>query len=123
MKLKLICAAALLVAPAAATAMPVATFLAKASSLQSKGPLALFSGDLKLLTNQIKADSVQLRADNQAAVKAGRRKAYCTPAGGVALSQTEVMRAMQAVPPAQRGAVQTKEALRAYLAKRFPCPA
>ena len=123
MKLRMICAAVLLAAPAAASAMPVATFLAKASALKSKGPLALFSGDLKLLTNQINADSVQLRADNNAAAKAGRRKAYCTPAGGTSLSQSDIMQAMQAVPPAQRTKMQTKDALRAYLARRYPCAA
>ena len=103
--------------------MPVATFLTKANALKSKGPLALFSSDLKLLTNQIKADSVELRGENQAAARAGRRKAYCTPPGGVALSQTDIMQAMQSVPPAQRNTVQTKDALRAFLARRYPCPA
>ena len=122
MKLKIPFALALLAAPAAASAMPVSTFLAKAEALQSKGALAMFSGDLKLLMNQIKADAASLRADNKAAEATGRPKAYCTPAGGVKLSNRDIMGAMQAVPPAQRATTDTKSAMRAYFARRFPCP-
>ena len=107
----------------AASAMPVDQFLGKAEGLRKKGPLALFSGDLKLLTNEIKANSQQLRAENQAAVKAGRPKAYCTPANGVSLSDKDILAAMQAVPVPQRASTSTRDALRAYLARRFPCRA
>jgi hypothetical protein len=122
MKLRIPFALALLAAPAAASAMPVSTFLAKAEALQSKGALAMFSGDLKLLMNQIKADAASLRADNKAAEAAGRPKAYCSPAGGVKLSNRDIMGAMQAVPPAQRATTDTKSAMRTYFARRFPCP-
>ena len=121
MRLRIALTVAALAVPAAASAMPVDQFLGKAEALKKKGPLALFSGDLKLLTNEIKANSAQLRAENQAAAKAGRRKAYCTPAGGVAMSDKDILAAMQAVPAPQRAATSTKDALRAYLARRFPC--
>lgn len=102
--------------------MPVSTFLAKADRLQKKGPLALFSGDFKLLMNQVKADASELRAENKAAEAAGRRKAYCTPPGGVKMTNRDVVEAMQAVPQAERASTTTKAALRAYFARRFPCP-
>lgn len=102
--------------------MPVSTFLAKADALKAKGAFALFSGDLKLLTNEIKTNSVALRAENQAAEKARRPKAYCLPAGGARLSNTDILGAMQAVPAAQRASTSTKDAMRAYLARRYPCP-
>lgn len=121
MTLRIAFAVALVAAPAAASAMPVTTFLAKANALKAKGPLALFSGDLKLLTNEIKANSVALRAENEAAVKAARPKAYCTPPGGVALGQNDIMQAMQTVPPPARASTDTKDALRAFLARRYPC--
>ncbi len=108
---------------ASAAAMPVSTFLAKADRLQKKGPMAMFSGDLKLLTRQIKADAAQLRAANKAAAAAGRPKAYCTPEAGVKMSNRDVLTAMQAVPAAQRSTTSTRDALRAYFAKRFPCKA
>ena len=122
MRLRLLIAIALGAAPATAVAMPVATFLTKADALQRKGPMALFSSDLKLLTNQIKRDAGELRAENKAAEAAGRRKAYCAPAGGVKLTNRDILGAMNAVPPPQRATTQTKDALRAYFARRFPCP-
>jgi hypothetical protein len=108
---------------ASVAAMPVSTFLEKADGLKGKGPFALFSGDFKLLMGQIKADAAELKANNHAAVEAGRPKAYCTPAGGVRLTNKDILEAMQAVPPPQRATTHTKDALRAYFARRFPCPA
>ena len=122
MRLRLLFAVALAAAPlSAASAMPVSTFLTKADALQKKGPMALFSSDLKLLTNQIKRDAGELRAENKAAEAAGRRKTYCTPAAGVKLTNRDILAIMNAVPPAQRAATHTKDALRAYFARRFPC--
>ena len=113
-------AATPLVAP---EAMPVSIFLAKADGLKSKGALALFSGDLKYLTKQLKSDAALLKAENQAAVAAGRPKNYCAPAGGIKLKNDEVVAVMQSVPAAQRATTDTKDALRAYFARRFPCRA
>ncbi len=124
MKSRILVGVLLAAAPlASAAAMPVSTFLAKADRLQKKGPMAMFSGDLKLLTRQIKADAAQLRAANKAAAAAGRPKAYCTPEAGVKMSNRDVLTAMQAVPAAQRSTTSTRDALRAYFAKRFPCKA
>lgn len=102
-------------------AMPVATFLAKADALEKKGAMALFSSDLELLERQIKSDAAALRAANKAAAAAGKPKAYCTPAAGVKMSNRDILGAMRAVPPAQRAATTTRDALRAYFARRFPC--
>ncbi len=103
--------------------MPVATFLTKAEKLKAKGPLAMFSGDLKLLMKQIKSDAATLRAERLAAEAAGRRGAFCPPAGGVKLTDKDVLVAMQDVPPARRAGTDTKDALRSYLARHYPCPA
>lgn len=106
---------------ASAAAMPVETFLAKADALEKKGAMALFSSDLKLLERQIKSDAADLRAANKAAVAGGRPKAYCTPAAGVKLTNRDILGAMRAVPPPQRAATSTRDALRSYFARRFPC--
>lgn len=119
---RLVMALGALTASSAATAMPVAAFLAKAQALQAKGPLALFSGDLKLLANQVKFDAARLRADNEALVKAGKPKAYCVPPGGAKLDNNDVLAAMQAVPPAARAGTDSRDALRAMLARKHPCP-
>ena len=124
MKVRILLAVMLAATPlASASAMPVSTFLAKAEALQKKGPLAIFSKDLKLLKSEITADAAQIRAERLAAQAAGRRTAFCPPAGGVKLSDKDVLDAMTAVPPVQRARTDTREALRAYLARRHPCPA
>ena len=118
---KIICAAALLAVHAAAPAMPVSTFLAKAEALQRKGALALLSSGVKLLRNRLVADALELRKERLAAEAAGRPTAFCPPAGGVRLTDQDAMAAMKAVPPAERARTDTKDALRSYLGKRFPC--
>ena len=95
-------------------------FVSKANALKKKGPLALFSGDIKLLMNQVRADAAQLRAENQAFTAAGKRKHYCTP-DGFKMSDDTIMAAMQEVPAAERAKTSTKDALRAYIARRHPC--
>ena len=106
---------------AGAHAMPVATFLTKAEALKKKGPLALFSGDLKLLTKQIKSDAASLRSERLAAKAAGRPTAFCPPEAGAKLTDNDILVAMQAVPAASRGSTDTRAALRAFMARRYPC--
>lgn len=122
MKLRITLGVLLALAPlTSAAAMPVSTFLTKADAVQKKGALAIFSSDLKLLLNQIKQDSAALRAENVAANAAGRTKLYCTPPGGVRLSNKDIIVAMREVPAPRRATTKTKDALRAYFARRFPC--
>ena len=108
---------------AGASAMPVSTFLAKASALKAKGPFALFSGDLKLLTNQVKGDFAQIAAERKTAQVARRPAAFCPPPGkSISLTDKDIMAAMEAVSPQARAATDTRDALRADMARRFPCP-
>ena len=122
MKSRLLIGAWVLALATPVSAMPVQLFLAKAESLQKKGPFALFSGDFKLLMAQIKADAGELRTERIAERAAGRTPAYCPPAE-IKLTNQDVLGAMQAVPAAERATTHTKDALRAYFARRFPCPA
>lgn len=114
-------AAALLVVAAPASAMDVQTFLTKAEALKKKGPLALFSSDVKLLTDQVKTDGAAIRAERLAAEAAGKPVNHCPPAGGVKLTDKDIVIAMEAVPAAERARTSTKQALAAYLARRFRC--
>lgn len=108
---------------AGAQAMPVATFLTKAEALKKKGPLAMFSGDLKLLMKQIKADAASIRSERLAAKAAGRPTAFCPPDAGAKLTDKDILAAMQAVPAPSRGSTDTRAALRAFMARRYPCRA
>jgi hypothetical protein len=126
MKRRLIVALLIACVPATATAaarpLPVSAFLAKVESLKKKGPLALLSGDLKLVMNQVKQDSAQLRAENKALEAAGKRKHYCAPPNSK-VTDKELLAAVEQVPVAQRPRTSTKEAFKAYFARRYPCKA
>lgn len=106
---------------APASAMDVQAFLTKAEALRKKGPLALFSSDLKLLKKQITADAAEIRKERLAAEAARRPPAFCPPAGGIKLTDKDIVHAMEAVPPTQRASTSTRTALRAYFGRRFPC--
>ncbi|HEX8513020.1 MAG TPA: hypothetical protein VF688_07920 [Allosphingosinicella sp.] len=121
MKIKLLAAALLAVVPlGAAQAMDVATFLAKADALQKKGMMALMSSDYKLLKKEIETQAVTLRAEGLADRRAGRKVAFCPP-GKASLTSGEIVTAFRTIPAAQRPRVQVKDALRALMARKYPC--
>jgi hypothetical protein len=121
MKKKLLAAALLAIVPlGAAQAMDVATFLAKADALQKKGVMALMASDYKLLKAEVVAQSQVLRSERLAAQRAGRKPAYCPPADSD-LTSGEILAAFRTIPAAQRPRIQVKDALRALLARKYPC--
>jgi hypothetical protein len=114
-------AALILVVPGAANAMDVATWLAKADALKAKGVAALLSKDFKLLEGEIRANGAALKSEREAAKAAGQRPPYCAT-GKVSLNSDEVIVMMRAVAEAQRPHTPVKDALRAGLARKYPCP-
>jgi hypothetical protein len=106
---------------AAAQNMPLQTFLSKGEALNKKGPLALFSGDLKLLKREMQASANQLKAERLAAVKAGKRPAYCAP-NGTPLSSDEILAHFRSIPPAARARMTSKDGFRSLMVKKHPCP-
>jgi hypothetical protein len=122
MKKKLIAAALLVALPVtAAQAMKVALFLQKADALEQKGMMALFSPDYKLLKAEVEADVGALRQERLAAKAAGRRQAFCPVEGQSGLNSNEILAAFRTIPAAKRDRVEVKDALRALLARKFPC--
>jgi hypothetical protein len=104
-----------------AEAMPVSTFLQKAEALQAKGMLALFASDYKTLKTEVTNASGQLRSERLAARAAGRRPAYCPPQDQGSLDSNELLAAFRTIPPAVAARTEVKDALRALLARKFPC--
>ena len=107
-----------LAAPAGA-AMTVGEFLAKANGLRSKGPMAVFSGDLGLLRREMTGVAQQLKAEGEQRRAAGLPPRACPPKG-VKMGPTELMSAMNAIPPAERG-ISLKDGFVRAMATRFPC--
>lgn len=123
MKTKLLAAILLATVPlGAAQAMDVATFLAKADALQKKGMLALMASDYKLLKGEIETQAAALRAERLAAERARRKAAYCPPARQ-SLTSSEILAAFRTIPAPQRPRIQVKDALRALMARKYPCRA
>jgi hypothetical protein len=113
----LACAAA--AGPAAA--MDVATYLGKVEAVRAKGIRAMFSTEAQALQDEIVTGGAALRRERLAAVKAGRRPAYC-PGEHATLTQQEIFGALNAVPPARRARTEVKDALRSAFARKYPCP-
>ena len=119
---KLIVAAFFLALPlGAAGAMPVSIFLQKADALQAKGMMALFSSDYKLLQAEVVQASQRLRDERLAAKAAGRRPAYCPPEEKGGLGSNEILKAFHTIPAAKQPRTDVKDALRALLARKYPC--
>ena len=117
-------AAPLLVFAAPAGAMNVQIFLNKAERLEKRGPLAIFSSDLKLLMNQVQSDMTALKAEKDKADAAHHPAAFCPPKNQkINMTEKDILAAMRAVPAPRRATTDTRDALRAYFARRFPCPA
>jgi len=120
-KTKLLAAALLVLVPTgAAQAMDVATFLAKADALEKQGMMALMSSDYKLLKSEIETQAAALRAERLAALRAGRKAAYCPPAEQ-SMTSGEILAAFRTIPAAQRRRLQVRDALRALMARKYPC--
>ena len=105
-----------------AAAMDVATFLAKADRLKAKGPFALMSSDFKLLTREVTNASQSLKAERLASQSAGQPAAWCPPPKA-SMNSSEILAAMEAIPPSQRRSTEVRTALRGLMIRKFPGPA
>jgi hypothetical protein len=112
-----------LATPAAAQSMRADVFLQKAQALKAKGPLALLSGDMKKLQGEMRGSAEQLRAERLAATKAGQKPAYCPPEKAGGLKVSEILGHFQSIPAAERSRINTKEAFKRLLVKKYPCRA
>jgi hypothetical protein len=104
-----------------ASAMPVAAFLAKIDSLMKEGQLATMTSDAALVKKELQDDAAALRAERLAAVQAGKAPAYCPDPQAAQPTGAEIILGLKQIPQAEQGKIEVKDALRAYLAKRFPC--
>ena len=116
----LLAALAVVIPVSALQAMTVALFLEKADALEARGALAMFSSDIGLLKGEVTGAAATLKAENVAARQAGRRPAYCSPEG-FRMNSRELLAYLRSIPPARRQQLEVRDALRFYLARRFPC--
>jgi hypothetical protein len=104
-----------------ASAMPVSTFLTKVDQLAKEGAMATATSDAALLKKELQDDAAALRSERLAATQIGKTPPYC-PGGDVAQpTLQEIVSGLKSVPEAKSGTTEVKDALRAFMAKRFPC--
>ena len=106
---------------ASASAMPVSAFLSKVDKLAKAGAVATMSSDASLIKKELEDDAATLRAERLAATQSGKTPAYCPDAESGPPSLEEIVAGLKAVPEAQGSGTEVKDALRAFMAKRFPC--
>ena len=104
-----------------ASAMPVSDFLTKFQALDAAGDPNKLAAQLGELRAEVQKDAAELRAERLSAAAAHKTPAYCPPEGAAQPTAEEIVAALQDVPEASRPLVQVKDALRGYLAVRFPC--
>ena len=104
-----------------AAAMDVATFLREAEALETMGIRAMFSGQARVVMAEMNEITRTLRAERAAALGQGRRPAYCPDANNRASPQ-ELIASLRTIPAARRPQVQLRDAMRAFYARRYPCP-
>jgi hypothetical protein len=113
--------AAALVVAAPASAMPVAIFLDKVDKLAKQGALGAMTSDASLVKRELTDDAAALRSERLAATQAGKTPPYCPDAQSAPPSVDEIIAGLKQVPAADRSKTEVKDALRVYMAKRFPC--
>ncbi|CAN5174968.1 hypothetical protein BH10PSE2_BH10PSE2_08010 [soil metagenome] len=114
-------AAACLMATAA-SAMSVQEFLSTAAHVPHN-PTALLRPDARRLMGEIQGAFATLKTERETAVAAHRQPAYCPPVGQHArISADDILARLNAVP-ASRRSISVTQAMREWMAERYPCPA
>ncbi|HEY7006332.1 MAG TPA: hypothetical protein VH392_07580 [Sphingomicrobium sp.] len=101
--------------------MPVSDFLSKFESLDPKGDPDRLATGLGELRAEVQEDASELRAERLAAEREGKKPAYCPAADAVQPTAEEIVAALEEIPEGDRPLIEVKDALRGYLAYRFPC--
>jgi len=104
-----------------ASAMPVSEFLSRFEALEANGDSSKLAAQLGELRSEVQKDAAELRAERLEAAAAGRAPAYCPPPEAPAPTAQEIVAALEEVPEENRPFIEVKDALRGYLAFRFPC--
>ena len=120
--MKMILVAVSLAASMLATApqaMSVREFLATAENIP-RNPTALLRSDARRLMSEMKGAFATVRAEQASARQAGRTPASCLP-DSVRISPDQIISRFNAIPDARRN-VSVSQAVRDWMAERYPCP-
>jgi hypothetical protein len=102
-----------------ASAMTVQEFLAAASRIP-QNPTALLRGDTRRLMAEFRLAVRTVRSEQAADLAAGRPSVTCMP-DKVSVSPSDILTRFNAIPAGRRS-ISVTQALREWMADRYPCP-
>ncbi len=105
----------------AVNAMTVQEFLTTANGIP-RNPTALLRADTRRLMDEVKLAFRTVGDEQDAAKAAGRRPATCVPEGKVRISPDDILNRFNSIPAARRN-ISVTQAIREWMAERYPCPA
>jgi len=104
-----------------ASAMTVQEFLTTSAGIP-RNPMALLRADTRRLMDEIKGAFATLKTERETAVAARRRPAFCPPESGRASVNADQILARLNSVPASRRSISVTQAMREWMAERYPCP-
>jgi hypothetical protein len=117
-KIALVVGLAALLFATAVEAMTVREFLATAGRIPHN-PTALLRSDTRRLMTEVRDGFRTLRSEQAAARAAGRTPATCMP-DKVSVNPDQLLARFNAIPAARRD-ISVTQALREWMAERYPC--
>ncbi|MBU1348281.1 MAG: hypothetical protein KKA16_15180 [Alphaproteobacteria bacterium] len=106
----------------AAQAMTVQEFLAAAAGIP-RNPTAMLRSDTRRLIAEVRGAVRTVNTERETAVAAGRPPAFCPPAGArVSISPDTLLARLNSIPVSRRN-ISVTQAMREWMADRYPCPA
>lgn len=104
-----------------AQAMSVREFLTTAAGIP-RNPTALLRSDTRRLIAEVRSASRTVGNEREAAIAAGRRAPYCPPNGRASVSADDILARFNSIPESRRS-ISVTQAMREWMAERYPCPA
>ena len=103
-----------------ASDMTVQQFMAIADRIPHN-PTSVLRSDTRRLIGEVKQAVLTVKAEQATALQAGRRPVTCIPPSGTGITAQTLLARFSGLPSARRGDSVT-QAVRDWMAERYPCP-
>lgn len=120
--LTVLAAPSLTQAESAPTAMTVQQFLTIGENIPRNRAVAMMRPDTRRLIRVVTGAVSTVKAEQAAAVSAGRTPEHCIPASGTGITPESLVARFETLPEAKRRVTVT-QAVREWMAERYPCHA
>ncbi|MBN9479031.1 MAG: hypothetical protein J0I52_02210 [Bordetella sp.] len=107
-------------AQAQSSEMTVQQFLAIGQNIPRNRAVAVMRPDTRRLIREVTGAVSTIKAEQASAVSAGRRPAHCIPASGTGITPEALVARFETLPEPRRRMTVT-QAVRDWMAERYPC--